>query len=256
MRTPCNVYFRFGSLIGCAPATRRLIEQLSRIAATNSTVLIEGEAGTGKLLAAQEIVRHGERARRPFVVLDCEDAPAAVERLLFGDDRSVADLPGGSALARANGGTLLLKDVGGLPLTVQARLVRLIETGSLPRLGTRRPVTVDVRIIATTRDDLSHRCAQRRFRSDLYFCLRPLRVRVPPLRERFADLPHLVQALASDAGYPRALHLDEEFIEWLRRRVWHGNLRELRNVLERVRALGVDAVMLELEHPMSLALPR
>jgi DNA-binding NtrC family response regulator len=250
------MYFRFGALVGCSPATRRLFEQLSRIAATNSTVLIEGEAGTGKRLVATEIVRHGARAKEPFVVLDCDDAPAQVERLLFGDDRIAADLPVASALARAHGGTLLLKDVGGLPLTAQARLVRLIETGCVPRLGARRPVRVDVRLLASTRDDLSRRCEQRRFRRDLYFCLRPLRIRVPPLRERFADLPHLVEALAAAEGCPPALHLDEDFIDWLRGRAWRGNLRELRNVLERVHALGVGTVMSELDQPIALALTR
>jgi DNA-binding NtrC family response regulator len=239
------MYFRFGALVGCAQTTRLLFEQLARIAATNSPVLIEGEPGTGKRLVAQEIVHHGTRAERPFILVDCDDAPKRVERLLFGDDRSPADLPGGSALSRAQGGTLLLREVGALPLTAQARLVRLIETGMLPRLGARRPVRADVRIIATTREDLAHRCDLRRFRSDLYFCLRPLRLRVPPLRHRFQDLPHLVEDLANDEGCPRGLHLDEAFIAWLRSRAWRGNVRELRNVLERVRALGAVAVMSE-----------
>lgn len=249
MRTRCNMHFRFGALVGCAPATRRLFEQLTRIAATDSPVLIEGEPGTGKLLVAEEIARHGRRADRPFVVLDCDDTPAHVDRVLFGDDRLAADLPVASALARADRGTLVLKNVGALPLTAQARLTRLIETGCVPRLAARRPVRVDVRLIATTSDDLLRRCEQRRFRRDLYFCLRPLRVQVPALRRRMEDLPHLVEALAADTGCPPRLYLDEDFIAWLRGRLWRGNLRELRSVLERLRALGVDTVVRELDEP-------
>src|SRR5437763_383362 len=160
---PRTVRYRFGALVGCAPATQRLFEQLGRIAATNSTVLIEGEAGTGKRLVAQEIVQHGLRAEQPLVILDCDDTPAQVEQALFGDDRGVSDGPAvhGGALALAQGGTLVLREVSALPLTAQARLVRLIETGCVPRFGAQRPRRTDVRIIAITREDLAARCEQR-----------------------------------------------------------------------------------------------
>jgi DNA-binding NtrC family response regulator len=242
-----SMRFRFGALVGCAPATQRLFEQLARIAATNSTVLVEGESGTGKRLVAQEIVRHSLRAAQPVVTLDCDDTPSEVELALFGHDRGVCNLPdeSGGAVAVARGGTLVLKEVAALPLTAQARLVRLIETGCVQRIGGVRQRHIDLRIVAFTREDLAKRCEQRLFRRDLYFCLRALRVRVPPLRERFEDLPLLVDALAVEERCPPNLHLDEDFIEWLRCRVWTGNLRELRNVLERVRALGLGAVMAE-----------
>jgi DNA-binding NtrC family response regulator len=237
--------FRFGALVGCAPATQRLFEQLARIAATNSAVLVEGETGTGKRMVAQEIVRHSGRAAQPVVTLNCDDVPAEVELALFGHDRGVCNLPdeSGGAVAAARGGTLVLEDVGALPLTAQARLVRLIETGCVQRIGGIKPRRLDVRIVAIAREDLAKRCERRLFRSDLYFCLRALRVRVPPLRERFEDLPLLVEALAGEEGCPSNLHLDEDFVEWLRCRAWTGNMRELRNVLERVRALGVATVM-------------
>jgi len=244
MTHPRNARFRFGALVGRAAAMRRLFEQLARIAATNSTVLIEGAAGTGKRLVAQEIVLHSARARRPLVFLDCDDT-SQIQRALFGHDNGVAD----GALMRARGGTLVLEEISALPLTAQARLVRFIETGCVQRFGTQRPQRIDVRIIAITREDLAKRCAQRRFRHDLYFCLRPRRVRVPSLCERFEDLALLVEALAADEQYPSNLHFDHDFIEWLRCRPWRGNLRELRNVLERVRALGLAAVMSEPDEP-------
>ncbi|MDB4969789.1 MAG: Response regulator of zinc sigma-54-dependent two-component system [Myxococcales bacterium] len=245
-----SMRFRFGALVGCAPATQRLFEQLARIAATQSAVLVEGETGTGKRLVAQEIVRHSGRAAQPVVMLDCDDTPSEVELALFGNDPGVSDQPseGGGALAVARGGTLVLKEVAALPLTAQARLVRLIETGFVQRIGAQRTRRIDVRVIAITREDLAKRCEQRLFRSDLYFCLRALRVRVPPLRERFEDLPLLVEALAAEERCPSTLHLDEDFVEWLRCRAWTGNMRELRNVLERVRALGLATVMAEPDH--------
>ena len=248
---PRSVRFHFGALVGRAPAMQQLFEQLARIAATNGTVLIEGAAGTGKRLVAQEIVRQGARARRPPVFFDCADN-SQTEVALFGHDHGVSD----GALMRARGGTLVLEEVSALPRTAQARLVRFIETGCALRFGAQRPQRIDVRIIATTREDLATRCEQRRFRHDLFFCLRPRRVRVPSLCERFEDLPLLVEALGADEHCPPNLHFDHDFIQWLRCRPWRGNLRELRNVLERVRVLGLASVMNEPDEPPAAIVPR
>jgi DNA-binding NtrC family response regulator len=241
----------FGTLVGCAPTTQQLFEQLRRIAATDSTVLIEGETGTGKGLIAHEIVRHGSRADRALVTVECDGIPSDVELQLFGRDRDLGltPLPDLGAFAQADGGTLILDEVAALPMTAQARLVRILDSGILRRAGDPPARGFDVRILALTREDLQRRCERRQFRRDLYFCLRALRVRVPPLRERFADLPLLVDALAVEEGCLPGLHLDAEFADWLRCRPWPGNLRELRNVLQRVRALGVTAVMTDLDEP-------
>jgi DNA-binding NtrC family response regulator len=243
---------RLGALVGRAPVTRQLFAQLRRIADINSTVLIEGETGTGKRLVAREIIRHGSRGMRPRVTLECDGGPASeLELRLFGYERGITSAPVGSpgALARAEHGTLVLDEIAALPLTAQARLVRTIETGMVQRIGGSYARRVDVRIVAITCEDLARRCERGLFRRDLYFCLRAFRVRVPPLSERLADLPLLVEALATDEGCPPELYRDAAFVEWLHRRRWSGNVRELRNVLQRVRVLGVQAVMNGIDEP-------
>jgi DNA-binding NtrC family response regulator len=242
----------FGALIGSSPAMRQLFEQLERIAATSSTVLIEGETGSGKELVARELVLHGDRRARPLVMFECDGARSAeLELELFGEQRGAftgaVGRPG--ALAHADGGTLVFDEIAALPSTAQARLLRVIETRSLHRVGASGAWPIDVRIIAITRENLAARCQRGLFRRDLYFCLRALRVRVPPLRERLDDLPLLVERFTADEGGSSLLARDEAFSAWLRRRYWKGNVRELRNVLMRVRVLGLHAVLTEPEDP-------
>jgi len=234
---------RFGALAGRAPVMRQLLAQLHRIAATDTTVLIEGETGTGKLVVAREIARQGRRSARPLVILECNGiAPSDLELQLFGYEST-------GALTRADTGTLVIDEIAALPLTAQARLLRTMETGTLQPLGGTETSRIDARIVAITHEDLGRMCEQRQFRRDLYFCLRALRVRVPPLRQRLADLPLLVEAMAAEEGVPPELHADPDFVDWLRGRYWHGNLRELRNVMQRVRALGLLAVIDEMDQP-------
>jgi DNA-binding NtrC family response regulator len=214
---------RFGEIAGRAPATRQLIEQLTRIAATPSTVLIEGETGVGKSLVAQELHRHS-RPDGPLISIEC--------------DRD------GELLDHATGGTLVCDEIAALPLSAQARLLRALEAGS-SRTG--RPT--DMRLLAITREDLGQLCERGLFRSDLYFCLRALRVRVPPLRERLADLPELLEAHGPAVGCPPERYRAPELVAWLQKRRWPGNVRELRNVLARLALLGLDAVLDEREDP-------
>jgi two-component system response regulator GlrR len=225
---------QFGDFAGRAPATRHLIEQLERIAATPSTVLIEGETGSGKGLVARELHRHS-RPDSPLVWVECDHE--------------------GDVLGDADGGTLICDEVAALPLPAQSRLLRAIETGSVQRMGTRSARAVDVRIIALTRENLGQLCERGLFRHDLYFCLRALRVRVPPLRERMADLPSLVEALAPEIGCPPERFRAPELLAWLHKRRWPGNVRELRNVLSRLALLGLDAVLDERDDPPPSPLP-
>jgi DNA-binding NtrC family response regulator len=239
---------RFGALIGYSDAMRQLFAQLQLIAASQTAVLVEGETGTGKRLVAREIVRSSDRRARPHVTVECDGvAPAELELKLFGCEPGIANNRVGTfgAFMRADHGTLVFDEIAALPMTAQARLVRTIETGALQRIGGSYVRPTDVRIIAITRQDLGRLCERGQFRRDLYFCLRPRRVRVPPLRERLADLPGLVSTLAAEEGLPAELHADPGFLEWLRGRQWHGNVRELRNLLQRVRVLGLLPVMKE-----------
>jgi two-component system response regulator AtoC len=254
---------RFGELVGRAAATRRLFTQLRRVAATQRALLIEGETGTGKGLVARELHRLGDRAAHPLVWVECDGASAAeLDLELFGHERGAlqtARPPGAGALGHARGGTVVLDEVAALPLTVQARLLRAIETGAVQRIGAHAAHPVDVRVVALTREDLAERCERGRFRRDLYFCLRALRVRVPPLRERLEDLPFLVEALAPDVGCGPERYRSPALASWLADQRWQGNVRELRNMLQRVGVLGLDAVINEPDdgpRANALTLPR
>jgi DNA-binding NtrC family response regulator len=250
---------RYGDLVGRAPATRRLLAQLRSVASTSRALLIEGEIGTGKGLVARELHRHGDRAQRPLVWVECDGVSATeLDLELFGDERGAVHTTrpeDAGALANADGGVVVLDEVAALPPTAQARLLRALETGAVPRIGAHDGPPVDVRIIALTREDLSQLCERGQFRRDLYSCLRALRLRVPPLRERLQDLPFLVEALAPDVGCAAERHRSSRFASWLAARRWPGNVRELRNVLQRVGVLGVDAVISEPDDPPPANLP-
>jgi len=236
---------RFGLLVGASAAMRGCFALLEHAAAGDLTVLIEGETGTGKEAAAESI--HLESARRagPLVVVDCGAvAPEQLDSELFGHVRGA--FPGAlraraGAFEAASGGTLLLDDVGDLPLDVQPRLLRALEKREVKRVGGDKYVAVDARVIAATARNLREDVNQKQFRPDLYFRLAVLTVRMPPLRERPHDLPMLVEHLLADAGVTgaRAAALGQnEFLAELARHRWPGNVRELRNYLERCLAAG------------------
>src|SRR5439155_13057014 len=176
----------------------------------------------------------------PFVVVDCGGMPEAlIEAELFGHERGAftgADRQRIGAFEEADGGTLFLDEVAELPLPLQTKLLRALEARTVKRLGSNDWRKVDVRVIAATHQDLARLCNQRRFREDLYFRLAVLTVRIPPLRERLDDLPLLIHAMLEEAG-STALPLDDRLMEALRGRRWAGNVRELRNVLERALVL-------------------
>jgi DNA-binding NtrC family response regulator len=246
-----------GRLVGSSPpmvAVRRAIDEAARI---RSTVLLTGPTGTGKELAARAIHYEGPRAAGPFVPVSCAAVPQALfESSLFGHGRgaftgAVAGEPG--LLLRASGGTLLLDEVGEIPLGAQAKLLRVLDDGLVVPLGGGPAVPVDVRIIATAHQDLGERVRAGRFRADLFFRLDVVRIALPPLARRLQDLPelaeHLLAEVARELGVP-SLGLTEAALERLARHSWPGNVRELKNVLERaqLRAVGrrVDAADLRL----------
>lgn len=224
---------RFGSMVGRSVQSRELFSTLHRFAATNAPVLILGETGTGKDEAARAVHTFSPRNRKPFVVLDCTAfSEQLIESELFGHARgaftgAIADREG--AFEAADRGTLFLDEVGELPLEFQTRLLRVLETGEVRRLGEHEVRKVDVRIIAATHRDLRKMVNAGTFREDLYFRLAVLEVTMPPLRERPDDIELLYRALAPK-GAPEP---SDELLAEIRRQSWPGNIRQLRNYLVR-----------------------
>jgi transcriptional regulator with GAF, ATPase, and Fis domain len=231
----------FGGLIGESVSIREVFAILERVAPTNVIVLIDGESGTGKELAARSV--HDASAQRsgPYVVFDCGSVPSELaESELFGHKRgafsgAVSDRAG--AFQRAHGGTLCLDEIGELPIELQPKLLRVLETGEVRSVGDDAPRKVDVRIVAATNRDLYAEARRGRFRSDLLYRLEVVRVRLPPLRHRPEDIPGLVRHLLA-GKLPEDDAIDGENLDRLLGYSWPGNVRELRNALARAVTLG------------------
>jgi two-component system response regulator GlrR len=247
---------RFGDAIGKSPVMQKLFALLARVAPTDSTVVLLGETGTGKDVLARAIHAHSARRARPFVVLDCASvAPSLVESELFGHLKgsftgAVATREG--AFVEADGGTLFLDEIGELPLELQPKLLRVLESGTVKRVGDDRSRSVNVRIVAATNRDLQAEVAAGRFRSDLYFRLAVVAVRVPALRERPEDLPLLVSHFLQRAKRPEVT-LSPALLGRMDAFGWPGNVRELRNFVER--ALAGDLQLEQTDGAPSSARP-
>ena len=248
---------RFGQLVGRSRAMRGVVALLERAVGVTSTVLIEGETGTGKDVAARAIHERGPRARGPFEVVDCTALPEELlESELFGHERGAftgAHARHEGAFARAHGGTLFLDEIGELPTALQPKLLRAIEQRAIRPLGGSTTRMVDVRIVVATNRDLRVEVNEGRFRPDLYYRLAVLRVVMPPLRARGEDLPDLVADLLEALDAPADLRAELERPEAARelaRQPWPGNVRELRNHLERCIALR-DVVVEHAEAPLA-----
>ncbi len=221
----------FGSLVGTAEKTRVVFAQLRGIAREDMNLLLEGETGTGKELAARAVHQHSMRRHGPFKVVDCNlITEEKAERELFGGLRADEDKGAKGVFEAAQGGTLFLDEVGELPLSLQPKLLRVLESREVPSL-TGAPIAVDVRVIASTHRNLEEDVRQGRFRADLYFRLAVARVRLPPLRTRHEDIPVLAQSLLR--GIKSSFELTPQTLALFEGYDWPGNVRELRNVLER-----------------------
>jgi DNA-binding NtrC family response regulator len=241
MSLPPSEQDHFGAMAGKSVAMRELFAVLEMAAPTEATVLIEGESGTGKELAARAIHEASGRAKGPFVVVDCS---AITENLfdshLFGHVRGAftgAERDRKGAFVEASGGTLFLDELGELPISAQAKLLRVLEAQTVQPVGADRPVTVDTRVVAATHRDLSRMVAAKEFRFDLFYRLAVVHVALPPLRERLEDLPHLIATFYRHRGAQTG-PVDGDNLDRMRRHAWPGNVRELRNVLERAWALS------------------
>jgi DNA-binding NtrC family response regulator len=228
----------FGALTGTGRAMRKLFALLEKVAGSEINCFIHGESGTGKELVATEIVQRGVRADKPFIVVDCGAiSPNLVESELFGHVRGAftgADRDRVGAFEAADGGTVFLDEIGELPLEVQPKLLRALEQREIRRVGETRPRKVNVRVISATNRDLEREVNKGNFRGDLYFRIAVITVRVPPLRERTEDLPHLIRAFLAQLGASGNESLfGAEVLAELANHEWPGNVRELRNYVER-----------------------
>ncbi len=230
---------RFGLCVGESVGMREVFAVLERVAPTDIGVLVQGESGTGKELLSRSVHDASTRRDGPYVVVDCGSIPEGLaESELFGHVKgafsgATSDREG--AFRRAHGGTLFLDEVGELPLSLQPRLLRVLETGQVKRVGADRMETVDVRVVAATHRNLAADVVRGTFRQDLLYRLSVVTVRVPPLRERPEDLPLLIRTLLGPDWEPEGDNLRQ-----LMQYHWPGNVRELRNVLQRALALASE----------------
>jgi DNA-binding NtrC family response regulator len=244
----------FQQLIGASPAMTRVFDMIRRVADSPATVLLQGESGTGKELAARAIHYQSMRRDEPFVPVHCSALPETlIETELFGHEKGA--FTGAVALREgrfemAHRGTLFLDEVGTLNLNVQTKLLRVLEERQFERVGGRKTIHVDVRLVAATNEDLETLVRSGRFRDDLFFRLNVLPIRLPPLRERTDDIPVLassfVQSYCERAKLPRK-KIAPETMQFLSNHAWKGNVRELENVIQRA-ILMADGDTLLAEH--------
>ena len=228
-------------LVGSSVPMQKLYKAIGRVAPTDVQVLLRGESGTGKELVARSLWKYSPRADRPFVVINCVAIPdSLLESELFGYERGSftgADQARPGRIEQAAGGTVFLDEIGDMPLSVQAKFLRLLQERQIERIGAPNPVPVDVRIIAATNVDFEKAVQEGRFREDLYYRLKVVTLWLPPLRNRLDDIPELAQALLARHAAHIGVHnpgIEKDALDYLASQLWPGNVRELSNVLQKV----------------------
>jgi DNA-binding NtrC family response regulator len=238
-------------LIGRAAVFQQMLALVARVAPAMATVLLLGESGTGKELVARAVHEASSRSARALVPVDCSSLPENLfESELFGHERGAftgANTARGGLVEAASGGTLFLDEVGDIPLTMQVKLLRLLETGTYRRVGSTEQRHADIRVVSATHRDLDQMVAQGRFREDLYYRLSTFPIHLPALRERRDDIALLATALLTRVAPQRKLSLSEAALKLLQAQDYPGNVRELRNLLERS-ALLCDGDKLDATH--------
>jgi two-component system nitrogen regulation response regulator NtrX len=239
-------------MVGESRVMKELYAAIEKVAPSKSRVLITGESGTGKELVARAVHALSPRKDAPFIMLNCAAIPSElIESELFGYERGAFTGAHGKKKGMfelAEGGTLLLDEVGDMSGNAQAKVLRALESGTISRLGSEQSIAVDVRVIASTNKELEAEVAAGRFREDLYYRLNVVPIRSPALRERKEDIPLLAQVFlhscCRDNGF-REKSIDPEVLQALEQRAWPGNVRELRNVIERMVILGGEHLTVE-----------
>ena len=246
LRERIDERYRFSNIVGSSPQMQAVFKTVAQVAPSRSNVLITGESGTGKELIAQAIHQHSPRKDKPFVVLNCASlSETLLESELFGHEKGSFTGAIGRRRGRfeqADGGTLFLDEIGDVPLPTQVKLLRFLQEREFERVGGGETLRVDVRVVAATHTELRKLIAEGRFREDLYYRLNVIQVVMPPLRERKADIPslvdHFIRRYAAENQKPVA-GIEESALQRLIRYDWPGNIRELENIIERAVVLCV-----------------
>ncbi len=240
---------RFDMMLGGSPAMREIFAHLEKVAPSDLTCLITGETGTGKEMVARALHNASSRKQKPFVVLDCGSIPRElIESTLFGHEKgsftgAVAQHVG--CFEQATGGTIFLDEIGELDITLQPKLLRVLEQREIKRVGGDKTIKVDVRVLAATNRDLREEVNRGGFREDLYFRLSVVHVELPPMRERREDIPALANHFLRDVGQRRGMTMSfsTDAMAAMVSHAWPGNVREMRNVVERASALSDGPVI-------------
>ncbi len=249
-----------GAMAGNSEAMRQIFSLVEQVAPSKAAVLITGESGTGKELVARALHSHSARANGPFVALNCAAMPESlIESELFGHEKGSftgAVERRAGCFELAEGGTLLLDEIGDMPLNTQAKLLRVLEDSRVRRLGGRTEMLVDVRVVASTNKDLGEAIKQNQFREDLYYRLNVFEIQLPALRQRLEDVPVLARALLEELNRKHATQVTEisgEAMELLKAHRWPGNVREMRNALERAVILAGEGTVEARHLPRTVA---
>ena len=247
-------------MIGVSRALQEVFKRVGRVARSDAPVLIAGESGTGKELVAKAIHEYSPRRQKEMITINCGAIPEnLLESELFGHEKgsftgAIARRAG--RFEQADGGTLFLDEIGDMPLTIQVKLLRVLQDGSFSRVGANETLVTDVRIIAATHRNLTDEVAAGRFREDLYYRLNVVEIRIPPLRERLEDIPllaeYFLQRITKQNGMAR-IRLTVEAINALQTHSWPGNVRELENTIARACALSSSNILLPADIPLASA---
>jgi DNA-binding NtrC family response regulator len=252
-----------GAIVGSCPAMREVYKAIGRVAAQDVPVLITGESGTGKELVARAIYQHGPRAKGPFLALNCAAIPEnLLESEVFGHEKGAftgADRRRIGKFEQCNGGTIILDEIGDMPLALQAKILRLLQEQAFERVGGNETVRTDVRLIAATHRDLEALSTEGKFRPDLYYRLGVFTIHLPPLRERGDDLPmlvhHYVRRFNRELGR-EVREIAAEAMERLSSHPWPGNIRELQSVLKQALLRSTGPVLIPAFLPSPMGAPR
>jgi len=245
----------FKGIVGKSAAMKGIMELVEKVAQLDSTVLITGESGTGKELIARAIHLKSKRKGKPFVTVNCAAIPEnLLESELFGHERGSFTGASSQRIGKfelAHQGTILLDEIGDMSISIQAKLLRVLEQREIERIGGKRPIVVDVRVIASTNKDLTQSISEKRFREDLFFRLNVFPIMLPPLRERKEDIPLLTEHFIHDAGIRLGISIkgiSKQAMELLLDYHFPGNVRELKNIIERAIILAQDEKIITSRH--------
>ncbi len=246
-------------VVGQSEPMQEVFKMVGQVATSDVTVLITGESGTGKELIARAIWQHGHRSDRPFMAVNCAAIPEnLIESELFGHEKGSftgATQQRLGKFERCDGGTLFLDEIGDMALATQTKILRALQEGEIQRVGGTGSIKVDVRLIAATNRDVEAMVGAKTFREDLYYRLNVMRLRLPPLRERTADIPALVEFMLQRMYRSRKTkvrQISAEALGWLSRHDWPGNVRELENVIERAAVVAKGETILTRDLPREL----